>query len=208
MKSVKQTVIRRSIPWAALLIAGSAMAQYKVVGPDGKVTYTDRPPAATAAPGAKVTPTRGGSSSDVALPLEIRQAAERFPVTLYSSPDCGPCATGRQLLRTRGVPFAERTVTTSEDTEALARLANTRDLPVLTIGGQTLSGLSAEVWNSYLDAAAYPRESRLPANYVYPAASPLVARQAAAAPAPRAPAAPAPADSAEPAPAGSGGIRF
>ncbi|MEX8494485.1 DUF4124 domain-containing protein, partial [Sphaerotilus sp.] len=37
-----------------LLLAGSASAQYKLVGPDGRVTYTDRPPAGAAArpPGA------------------------------------------------------------------------------------------------------------------------------------------------------------
>lgn len=215
MKSAKQFVVRPSVPLASylsaavasMLVALPALAQYKVVGPDGKVTYTDRPPAAAAAPGAKVTPARGGTSNEVALPLDVRQAAERFPVTLYSSPDCGPCATGRQLLRARGVPFNERTVTTLEDGEALQRLAGTRDLPVLTIGGQTLNGLSPEVWNSYLDSAAYPRESRLPANYSYPAAAPLVTRQAAAAPAPRAAQAPAPAAAAEPAPAASG-IRF
>ena len=215
MKSAHQSVrhLVRLAPWAALLIALPAalpaMAQYKVVGPDGKVTYTDRPPAATAAPGAKVAPVRGGSgSNDVALPLEVRQAAQRFPVTLYSAPDCAPCTTGRQLLRTRGIPFTERTITTAEDGEALQRLSGSRDLPVLTIGGQTLNGLSSELWNSYLDSAAYPRESRLPANYVYPPAAPLVERQAAAAaPAPRTAPAPAPAAAPEPAPAASG-IRF
>ena len=33
---------------SAALLAGPAFAQYKVVGPDGRITYTDRPPPAAA----------------------------------------------------------------------------------------------------------------------------------------------------------------
>ena len=51
----------------------------------------------------------------------------------------------------------------------------------MSIGAQVLRGLAPEVWNSYLDAAGYPRDSRLPANYQYPLATPIVARM----PAPR-----------------------
>ena len=39
----------------------------------------------------------------------------------------------------------------------------------------TLRGCQS-IEGSYLDAAGYPRESQLPANYQYPAAAPVVAR--------------------------------
>ncbi len=195
-------------PLVALLAALPAQAQYKVVGPDGKVTYTDRPPVSS---GAKVTSlgARGTASGpvDVALPLELRQPAARYPVTLYTMTGaCGPCDTARQLLRQRGVPYAEKQVQSAEDAEALERLVGSRDVPALAIGTQTMRGLAPEVWGSYLDAAGYPRESRLPANYQYAAATPIVERREASAakPAASAPAAEVPA----PAAANPSGIKF
>jgi len=192
-------------PLAALLVAFPAQALYKVVGPDGRVTYTDRPPTSLA--GNKVTSLgeSGSAQSDVALPLEVRQAATRFPVTLYTMTPCEPCDAARQLLRQRGIPHTEKIVATPEDGDALQRLSGGRDAPTLTIGAQALRGMSAEVWNSYLDSAGYPRDSRLPPNFQFPPATPLTERREADAPAARRPAAPAaePAQpQAEPAPSG------
>ncbi|CAN5706931.1 hypothetical protein BH11PSE8_BH11PSE8_03610 [soil metagenome] len=167
-----------------LLLAAAlpALAQYKVVGPDGKVTYTDRPPITT---DAKITSLKGGGAplADVALPLELRQPASRYPVTLYTMTGaCEPCDAARNLLRQRGIPYAERQVLGPEDNEALERLSGGRDVPTLTIGSQTLRGLAPGVWRSYLDAAGYPRESRLPANYRYAAPAPITERRTADAP--------------------------
>lgn len=169
---------------ASLLTAAlPALAQYKVVGPDGKVTYTDRPPITT---DAKITPMRAGvaPAAEAALPLELRQPASRFPVTLYTMTGvCEPCDSARNLLRQRGIPFAERQVIGAEDNEALERLSGGSDVPTLTIGSQTLRGLAPEVWRSYLDAAGYPRDSRLPSNYQYAAPAPITERRVVGAPA-------------------------
>lgn len=190
----------------ALAFADASHAQYKVIGPDGKVTYTDREP--TSSEG-RVVPlgARGAAAPDTGgdLPFELRQVASKYPVTLYVTTGCEPCAAARQLLKQRGIPFSERTVTTPEDGDALKRLTGALDAPSLTIGSQPLRGLSSDVWNSYLDAAGYPRESRLPSNYQYRPATPLV--QQAPPPSARADAAPAPAAPA-PLPAAPGGIRF
>jgi len=173
----------RRAPLLALIAAGSAFAQYKVVGPDGKVTYTDRPP--TSSQG-KATPlsTRGGNAAaapDANLPAELRQVAARYPVTLYTvASACELCSAARQLLRQRGIPYAEKQVQGPEDTEALERISGGRDIPTLSIGSQTLRGLASEVWASYLDAAGYPRESRLPANYQYAAPTAIAERAPAA----------------------------
>ena len=203
----------RWAPLFALLAAGPALAQYKVVGPDGKVTYTDRAP--TNSEG-KATPlnargSAGAPAPDANLPVELRQAATRYPVTLYSvTGACELCSAARQLLRQRGIPYTEKQVMSPEDTEALEKLSGGRDIPTLSIGSQTLRGLASEVWTSYLDAAGYPRESRLPANYQYAAPTPITERaptrtaRAGDAPASAAPPAPAPA----PAPTNPTGIKF
>jgi len=171
---------------ALALFALPSHALFKVVAPDGTVTYTDRPPAATlgrAAPLGKEAPAANTAAAALAsLPLELRQIAVRFPVTLYTSTDCAPCESGRRLLQGRGVPFVERRVLNDDDAEALDRLTGGRSVPTLTIGGQALRGYADGDWQSYLDAAGYPRESQLPRSYQPPPATPLVERQPEAPP--------------------------
>ena len=166
---------------ALALMAGSAAAQvYRSVGPDGRVVYSDKPPAANARDNAPA----GAGTGAGGLPYQLNQVAQRFPVTLYSGKDCAPCDSGRNLLVNRGIPFTEKTVNTDADVKALQRLTGDTNLPVATVGGQRLSGFSDAEWSQYLDAAGYPKSSQLPSTYRRPAAAPLVAaRPAAAAPA-------------------------
>jgi len=112
-----------------------AQAQYKVVGADGKVTYTDRAPNSNEG---RVTALGARSQAEAAvepeLPFELRQVASKYPVTLYTTTGvCDACAAGRQLLRQRGVPYTERQAVTSEDVDALEKLSGGRDAPTLTI---------------------------------------------------------------------------
>lgn len=181
------------------LLSLPALAQgvYRIVGPDGRVTFSDRPPAeAEARPAGGNSGARSGGSGS-ALPFELRQVSSRYPVTLYTSKECAPCNSGRNLLNARGIPYTEKTVSTPEDGEALKRLNGDGSLPLLTIGGQQIKGYSDAEWTQYLDAAGYPKQSLLPSSYRRPAPAPLVAVK----PAPAAPAAPAAsAEKAPPAP--------
>ena len=202
---------RAAVALALLLSAAASQAQYKVIGADGKVTYTDREPSAAEG---KVISLGNRSvvqaAAEPELPFEVRQAASKYPVTLFvTTTACEPCTSGRQFLKQRGIPFNERLVVSAEDSEALERLSGAREAPTLTIGSQTLRGYAAEVWASYLDAAGYPRESRLPTTYQYRAATPIVERrESVAARSDTRPAAAAPAAPIAPAAAGPGGIRF
>ncbi|MFY3383884.1 DUF4124 domain-containing protein [Paracidovorax sp. MALMAid1276] len=159
-----------------------AQAVYRIVGPDGKVTFSDRPPADASAQQAQTTGT-GPAAPNAELPLALRQPATRYPVTLYTGTDCAPCASARNMLVARGIPFTERTVTTNEDIDAFQRLSGASSLPFGTIGKQQLAGFSDSEWTQYLDAAGYPKQSELPPNYRRPAATPLVAVSKAATPA-------------------------
>ncbi|MCZ2496513.1 DUF4124 domain-containing protein [Xylophilus sp. Kf1] len=202
--------------WAAaaclLLACTGAQAQqvFRIVGADGRVTYSDRPAPTTAdrAPARSATAVDTPASPAVAtatLPYELRMVAQRYPVTLYTAGGCGACDAARSLLRARGVPFLEKTVETAADAEAFQRISGGTGLPYATIGQQALEGFSSVEWTRYLDAAAYPAQSQLPAGYRAPATAPLVAvvpvrnaapggtptGGAASRTAPRAPAAPA-----------------
>lgn len=192
-----------------------AQQVYRIVGPDGKVTFSDQaPPAAkSAALGSTATtanaaPVAGGAG----LPFELRQVAGKYPVTLYTSDSCEPCNSGRALLTGRGIPFTEKTVNTAEDTQALERLSGAASLPFMTLGSQQVKGFSDAEWTQYLNAAGYPASSALPASYRAPAPTPLVALAAAPAAAPKA-AASAPGTvpvrpKAPPPVSSPGGIRF
>jgi glutaredoxin len=180
----------------ALSAIGDANAQqiYRIVGPDGRVTFSDQPPldSSKAATPAKAVALPGAAGSgNASLPFELREVATRYPVTLYGAPSCAPCGAGRAMLSSRGIPFAEKSVTTNEDIEALKRLSSgAATLPLLTIGGQQLRGFSESEWTQFLDAAGYPKTSQLPPTYSRAPAAPLVVvqDQTAARPAPEAPA--------------------
>ncbi|HMN75998.1 MAG TPA: glutaredoxin family protein [Burkholderiaceae bacterium] len=190
---------------AGLLTALPAHALYKVVGPDGKVTYTDRMPDAA---GGKVTPLNaaGNAVADPAmLPPELQKVVARYPVTLFVTADCTPCDNARALLRQRGVPHAEKIVQSGDDADALQRLTGTRDVPTLMLGTQSVPGFDPQAWNGYLNAAGYPQQSMLPQGYQFAAPTPLQPRREAAQPA--APNALEPLPAAEPL-RNAAGIRF
>ena len=161
-------------------MAGGAQAQtvYRIVGADGKVTFSDKPPA-TPEQGKIATTGVGAVAANPSssLPFELRSIVAKYPVVLYTSTPCAPCDTGRSILAARGVPFTERTITTAEDQAALQRMMGDDSMPVLSIGTQRLKGLSELEWVQYLDAAGYPKSSALPPNYKNAPATPLVAVQ-------------------------------
>jgi len=200
---------------ALCFTAAQAQTVYRIVGPDGKVSFSDKPPAAK--DNASATNARGQSlplgGGNAVLPYELRQVADRYPVTLYTSENCAPCSSGRSLLTSRGVPFSERTVTTAEDGEALQRITGESTLPFLTVGGQKIKGFSDSEWSQFLDAAGYPKSSALPSGYRNGLSAPLVVVQKPAAPATAAQAGKTPAPAAQapvetPAPSNPAGITF
>ncbi|KAF5290166.1 hypothetical protein FQR65_LT20688 [Abscondita terminalis] len=153
-----------------------AQTVYRNVGPDGRVTFSDRQPsqapvqagAATGSPSAAVSADPGAG-----LPYALRQTVGRFPVVLYSAKECTPCESARQLLQSRGIPYTERTVQTEADAAALQKISGQDSLPFATVGKQHLVGYSSSEWTQYLNAAGYPASSQLPAQYQRPAPQPL-----------------------------------
>lgn len=169
-----------------LLVGGPAGAQgvpYKVTGPDGRITYTDRPDAGarsvrSVGAAATAAPADGGWLDE--LPFGLRQVAQRYPVTLYTGPGCTPCDMGRQLLQRRGVPFREWTVPAGAGAE-LQRREGTDSLPVLRVGREQLLGFEAGAWRQTLDAAGYPKSASLPSGWQAPTVQSLAAPGAAGA---------------------------
>lgn len=215
--------------------ATEAQTLYRIVGPDGRVTYTDRPPAgatgavvgAAGAPRAAASGVAGeppGSGAQALAmagwPAPLRTAAARFPVTFFAAEACPPCDEARRLLQRRGIPYTEKRVRTEEDARRLEQLTGGRLVPAATIGRQALSGFQEQDWQGWLDSAGYPRTRVLPATWQPAAATPLAGPMTMpAAPATAAAAIPGAAGASSPAPRtvlplpaepgpGPAGIRF
>jgi glutaredoxin len=205
-------MMRFALATAILLASLPALALYKVVGPDGKVTYTDRAPAEASSTvkslGRDGVTTLPAPDPDSLLPLELRLLVAKYPFTLYTGVDCAPCDSARQLLQQRGVPYTEKQVLSEADAAAFEVAVGARTIPGATIGPQPLRGFSPTDWNAYLDAAGYPRESKLPRGWQPPAPTPVVARAPAAASSPQARASMAAPARPEVPPPAPGSVRF
>lgn len=144
-----------------LLAVGSTLAvaqTYRWVDPaSGRTIFSDTPPPGTAKQVKKSF--SAPPDGDKPMPYATKQAAQNFPVTLYTSAECGPCAKARELLTKRGVPFTEKTIQTEADQAELKALLGETTVPGLKVGRQTVKGFDASAYNSTLDLAGYPKAS-------------------------------------------------
>ncbi|MEA5097999.1 MAG: glutaredoxin family protein [Burkholderiaceae bacterium] len=170
-------------PLLFLLLTASAQAQmYRWVDSSGKVNYSDRPPPTSVKTQKKAL--AAGEVDNSGLPYALSQATKNNPVTLYTATSCAPCDEGRALLKSRGVPFSEKTVGSNADAERMKLAGGDGRLPFVTIGRTTQVGFDASSWDAALTSAGYPESSQLPANFRYaPAQSAAPAAPAAEKPA-------------------------
>ena len=157
-----------------MLAAAPAAAQYKWIAPGGAVTYSDQPPP----PGidGQAMNTRAAARSDAGgVPAGLRDATSKYPVVLYTTPDCTPCQQARAHLAKRGVPFLERTVSSSADSDSFRKAGFTENtFPAMSVGRERSVGFEAGGWNQLLDVAGYPKSSMLPPSFKQTPAKPMV----------------------------------
>lgn len=141
-----------------LALAGGVLAQglYRYIDANGRVVYSDQPPPPTAR---DVQPKRLPENviETDPVPFAMKQATERFPVTLYTF-DCDVCRDAQALLVKRGIPFATVIVTEEKGAARLKALTGKQSAPVLQVGDQpVMQGYNEERWQAMLDEAGYPR---------------------------------------------------
>ena len=157
--------LRFVLPGAALLGAllfatlAGAQSTYRWVDPaSGLTVFSDQPPP----PSVKGVLKLGGGDApggETQLPYATRQAAQNFPVMLYTAATCVEmCQQARALLNGRGVPFTEKILSTPEDSNELAnKLKSEAAVPALMVGQQAFKGYDIAAWNNLLDLAGYPK---------------------------------------------------
>lgn len=155
-----------ALGFTAAACASAALAQtptpsdkqvYRYVDRDGRVVYTDRPPASDVK-GFQTKKLGPNFIETDEVPLAAQQAAERFPVTLFTFP-CGEiCDNAVALLNRRGVPHAVVDVQSLEGGKKLIALTGEQNAPVLQVGDRTIvKGYNEARWQSALDEAGYPK---------------------------------------------------
>jgi len=91
-------------------------------------------------------------------PPSAEEIARDNPVTLFVAPNCNACDLMRNLLETRGIPFAEKDA--SEDPQVQAELATITEgplvVPTVTIGAIKLTDYNKTEIESALSSVGFP----------------------------------------------------
>lgn len=155
-----KTLLKAVLPVLVLAFAVPVLAQgvYRWVDKDGKVHYGDAPPTDNKTVEQKNIKAGTGIPNPENMPLALREAMERNPVTAYLT-NCGElCSGARALLSKRGIPYTTRDPEGNPgDADLLTKLIGKPEVPVLQVGTRTVKGFTEESWNSALDAGGYPR---------------------------------------------------
>jgi glutaredoxin len=157
--------MRRIIPLIFLLLccvwpAGSPLAQnfYKSVGPDGKISYSDRPPAeGRSAKAMKFdnlpSSTLPASASTYVEQLKRLQASmvtkpSADEVILYSAVWCTYCKVAKNYLTARGIAYQEFDIDSKEGMASFANAGGGKSVPLLLAAGQRVQGFSAGAYDA------------------------------------------------------------
>ena len=177
---------------AAIAVVTTAQAQqvYRYLDKDGRTIYSDRPPPADSkeVQAKRLSPNFIENNDE---PIALTQAAQRFPVTLYTFA-CGTvCQNAEALLNRRGIPFTTVNVEDPKGADTLQKLTGGLQAPVLQVGDKQIAkGFNEARWTAMLDDAGYPKSgarrsiAKAPAEAAPAAATapPAAATQAVAVP--------------------------
>ena len=159
---------------ATLLLAACAAAVapaqtvYKSVGPDGKVTYADKPPtsgrlektmsfenlpssALPASASSYVEQLRRMHARDAAQAAARPAEAAARGVVLYSAPWCGYCRKAKAYLAGKGIAYRDIDVDTPDGMNAFAQVGG-RGIPVLVADGRRVQGFTAAAYDAVFAA--------------------------------------------------------
>ena len=157
------------IVWFILFaVTGNAQAEtlYKVVGADGKITYTDRPPADSKS----TTTLRFADAPSTPLPASVlkNQAelqktmqgrlsqAKKMDLigtpTLFSASWCGYCTRAKAYLQSRGIRYREVDIDTADGGRTYFEAGGQRGVPLLMADGKRLEGFSDGAYDNFFSS--------------------------------------------------------
>lgn len=142
--------MRKAIIFLILALGTSqALADiYKVVGPDGKITYTDKEPQASGGKSEKLNiQTYSGAPSVSNLANPVKR------VTILSAQWCGVCTKAKNYMKGRNIAFEEWDIDKSDFARAKMNELGAKGVPVILVGNQKMVGFSESRLDSMLKKA-------------------------------------------------------
>lgn len=134
-----------------------AVRLYKWVDKDGNVSYHDRPPPSEEGYEVEARDFKVGSRAPTE-PSPAGNAAEKFPVVLYTAPQCTSCELARAYLNKRQVPFTDKNVTDDRKLQKeLIDRSGSLTVPTIMVGEKIMKGYMESLLAGELDAAGYPK---------------------------------------------------
>ncbi len=139
--------------WLSATVA-HAETLYKVVGTDGKITYTDRPPAEGKSTTMQFVdaPTTPLPESVLKYQAELRKsmqgrlsAAKKIDssdTTLFMATWCGYCTRAKAYLNAKGIRYQEVDIDTPAGARSFVEAGGSGGVPLLVIAGQRARGFS------------------------------------------------------------------
>lgn len=136
------------------LPVAQASGLYKWVDSQGRVSYQDRPP-----------PEGSGfvEQKDIAVERKASggndadKTSEKYPVVLYSAPNCNSCDLARAYLKKRNVPFTEYNVEGNVELQkTMKEKVGSLSVPTITIGSKVMKGYLESLLEGELTDAGYP----------------------------------------------------
>jgi glutaredoxin len=154
--------MKRAVLSAVLLvvaIAAAAQQLYRWTDEKGRVHITDTPPPPSAKDVQKKKAAAAPATGKSEQPsYDLSLAMKEYPVVLYTSPLCKePCASARDALNKRGVPFREVQVWDIPSNELLKRVSGSNQVPTLVVGSSVQQGYEQGAYDALLDSARYPK---------------------------------------------------
>lgn len=148
---------------AILCIATSSAADaqilYKSVGPDGKVVYSDKPPASgkidktldvQALPNTAIPPQTLKELEQLKRDGKVQTAAPGAGLVLFSASWCGYSRQAKAHLAQRAVSYREYDIDTPEGKAAFVQAGGGRGVPLLIKNGDRVRGYSREGYEALL----------------------------------------------------------
>jgi glutaredoxin len=150
---------------ACVAVSSYAATVYKTIGPDGKVVYTDQPPAegkaasSTAALNIKDEPASPLPEAVLKYQEQLKRSANKraqepaaratvsaTPV-LFSADWCGYCRRAKSYLQQRGIAFQEQDIDTESGMRAFVAAGGGRGVPMLVVNGGVIRGFSPAAYD-------------------------------------------------------------
>lgn len=133
---------------------------YKTIGPDGRIEYTDRPPA----DGKAAKTLNFADLPATPLPESVLRYREQLQKSmhkrlanagksaaepqLFTAVWCGYCRKAKAYLAERGLAYREHDIDTADGQLAFAQAGSASGIPLLLVGEQRVQGFSVSAYDA------------------------------------------------------------